>query len=186
MAGAAIRRRPPLRYRDRAGRVPDRVAAATIEMSDSSGSDNIFDRLQKGGEEAIGRVVQDLIENPVFTAAVSRAFDARERASQAQEAAMGALNIPSAADLARLTRRVRSVGQRLEGVEDSLDRLESRLGAGGSGDLRERLQAIEEALSRLEATPPAAATPRKTAAKKPTSAKSTARKPAAKSRAKAK
>ena len=42
---------------------------------------------------------------------------------------MGALNIPSAADVERLTRRLRSVSQRLEGIEDALDRLEERLGA---------------------------------------------------------
>ena len=39
---------------------------------------------------------------------------------------MGALNIPSAADIERLTRRLRSVSQRLEGIEDALDRLEER------------------------------------------------------------
>ena len=42
---------------------------------------------------------------------------------------MGALGIPSAADVERVTRRLRSVSQRLEGIEDSLDRLEGRLGA---------------------------------------------------------
>ena len=40
---------------------------------------------------------------------------------------MGALNIPSAADIERLTRRLRSVAQRLEGIEDALDRLDRRL-----------------------------------------------------------
>ena len=40
---------------------------------------------------------------------------------------MGALNIPSAADIERLTRRVRSVSQRLEGIEDGVDRLDERL-----------------------------------------------------------
>ena len=51
---------------------------------------------------------------------------------------MGALNIPSAADIERLTRRLRSVSQRLEGIEDVLDRLEQRLGRGqaaGAGRL---------------------------------------------------
>lgn len=42
---------------------------------------------------------------------------------------MGALGIPSAADVERLTRRLRSVSQRLEGIEDSLDRVEARLEA---------------------------------------------------------
>lgn len=150
-------------------------------MSDSAEQNGIRDRIQRGGEEAIGKVVQDLIENPVLTGALARAFEARERASQAQEAAMGALNLPSAADLARLTRRVRSVGQRLEGVEDSLDRLESRLGVSASGDVEKRLAAIEDALTRLEqaATPakPAASRP---AARKPAAKKPAARKPAAK------
>ena len=46
---------------------------------------------------------------------------------------MGALNLPSAGDLERLTRRVRSVSQRLEGVEDALDRIDERVGAMGGG-----------------------------------------------------
>src|SRR4051812_16500767 len=63
----------------------------------------------------------------VVTGALSRALEAREKAMQAQEAAMGALGIPSAADVERLTRRLRSVSQRLEGIEDSVDRLDERL-----------------------------------------------------------
>ena len=168
-------------------------------MSDTEEADSIIDRLQRGGEEALGRVVQDLIDNPVLTSAVTRAFEARERATQAQEAAMGALNLPSAADLARLTRRVRSVGQRLEGVEDALDRVESRIGAASpAGDVETRLAAIEDALSRLEksaaasqanpdAKPAGTRKPaarktaaRKPAAKKPAASKTAARKPAAK------
>ena len=45
---------------------------------------------------------------------------------------MGALGIPSAADVERLTRRLRSVSQRLEGDEDALDRVEGRLEAAAS------------------------------------------------------
>ena len=40
---------------------------------------------------------------------------------------MGALNLPSAADIERVTRRLRSLSQRLEGIEDAIDRLEERL-----------------------------------------------------------
>jgi predicted nucleic acid-binding Zn-ribbon protein len=83
--------------------------------------------------------------------AVSAAFETRERAVRAQELAMGALNLPSASDLERLTRRIRSVSQRLEGIEDGLDRLEERLGrAGGTPALEQRLERIEAALARLE------------------------------------
>ena len=60
---------------------------------------------------------------------VERAFEARERAAQAQEVALAALNIPSASDIERLTRRVRSVSLRMEGLEDGVDRLDERLAA---------------------------------------------------------
>jgi septal ring factor EnvC (AmiA/AmiB activator) len=91
--------------------------------------EGLKDRLSRQGEEAIGKVVEELISNPMVNSALTRALDAREKASHAQEAAMGALGIPSAADVERLTRRLRSVSQRLEGIEDSIDRLEERLRA---------------------------------------------------------
>ncbi len=108
-------------------------------------------RVTKQGEEAIGKLAQELLENPVISSALSAAFETRERAMRAQEAAMGALNIPSASDIERLTRRVRSVSQRLEGIEDSLDRLDSRLNRGSEvKSLEERLDRIEAALDRLQ------------------------------------
>src|SRR5882762_7054701 len=112
-------------------------------MSDGN-DEGLRTRLTKQGEEAVGKLAQDLLDNPVVSAALSRAFEMREKASQAQEVAMGALNLPSASDLERLTRRVRSVGQRLEGIEDVLDRLEERLGrADGAARVDERLTAME-------------------------------------------
>ena len=68
---------------------------------------------------------------------------------------MGALNIPSAADVERLTRRLRSVSQRLEGIEDALDRLEERLGGRPRGRRRrspevdDRLEEIARDLAAL-------------------------------------
>src|SRR4051794_7783040 len=85
------------------------------------------ERLSRQGEEALGRIAEELAGNPVVSGALARAFDAREKAVQAQEAAMGALGIPSAADIERLTRRLRSVSQRLEGIEDPVDRPDERL-----------------------------------------------------------
>ncbi len=109
-------------------------------------------RMTKQGEEAIGKLAQELLENPVVSGALSAAFETRERAMRAQEAAMGALNLPSASDLERLTRRVRSVSQRLEGIEDGLDRVESRLDSPeNTPSLEERLARIEATLERLEA-----------------------------------
>jgi hypothetical protein len=63
---------------------------------------------------------------------------------------MGALNIPSAADIERLTRRVRSVSQRLEGIEDGVDRLDERIaGAQADPGLGGRLDRIEERLGEI-------------------------------------
>src|SRR5437764_14471740 len=111
------------------------------------------DRVTRQGEEAIGKLAQELLEHPVVSGALSAAFDTRERAMRAQEVAMGALNLPSASDLERLTRRLRSVSQRLEGIEDGLDRLEERIdGLGGASAVEQRLAAIEESLGRIEAS----------------------------------
>jgi chromosome segregation ATPase len=88
---------------------------------------SFVDRVSRQGEEALGKIAEELVGNPFVSGAVSRALEAREKAAQAQEAALGALNIPSAADVERVTRRLRSVSQRLESIEDTLDRLEDRL-----------------------------------------------------------
>ena len=120
-------------------------------MADDSGQSGIRDRIARQGEDALGKLAQELLENPLVNSAITRAFEARERAVQAQEAAMGALNIPSAADVERLTRRLRSVSQRMEGIEEAVDRLDQRLAgmaAPGSG-LDERLAAVENQLNKL-------------------------------------
>lgn len=62
---------------------------------------------------------------------------------------MGALNIPSAADIERLTRRLRSVSQRMEGIEEAIDRLDQRLAAMSQGGFDDRLAAVDSQLSKL-------------------------------------
>ena len=119
-------------------------------MSDESHGEGLRERLARQGEDTLGRLAQDLLENPVVNGAISRVFEAREKAAAAQEMAFGALNIPSAADLERLTRRVRSVSQRLEGIEDGVDRVDERLVALDAGSaLEQRLDAIDEQLAGL-------------------------------------
>ncbi len=109
-------------------------------------------RVTKGSEEAIGKLAQELLENPMVTGALSAMFETRERATRAQEVAMGALNLPSASDLERLTRRLRGVSQRLEGLEDGLDTLQDKIDELGTiGALEARLEAIEASLARIEA-----------------------------------
>ena len=122
-------------------------------MSDASGTvRNLRERLAGAGEDHLGKALSDLLDNPLLTGTIGRAFDAREKAAQAQELAMGALNIPSAADIERLTRRLRSVSQRLEGIEDGVHRLDRALashGVGQASGIGQRLSRIEEQLGTL-------------------------------------
>ncbi|MGH2839027.1 MAG: hypothetical protein ACRDJY_11870 [Thermoleophilaceae bacterium] len=136
--------------------------------------EGLKERLSRQGEEALGKLAEELVANPVVNSALARAFEAREKAVQAQEAAMGALGIPSAADIERLTRRLRSVSQRLEGIEDAVDRLDERLAAAGraSGgaevaeladrldsrldELARDLAAVREAVAPTDEMPPRA------------------------------
>ena len=156
-------------------------------MSEASATKGLRERLTSGTEDRLGKALTDLFENSVLHGALGRAADAREKAAQAQELAMGALNLPSAADVERLTRRLRSVSQRLESIEDGVHRL-GRTFPGQSIDSRlsaieEQLQGLSKALGELRgsskegsakssagkrsaAAPPKRA-PRKPAAKRP-------------------
>jgi chromosome segregation ATPase len=91
--------------------------------------EGLRDRISRQSEEALGKLAEELLGNPMVASTLQRAFEAREKAAHAQEAAMGALGIPSAADIERVTRRLRSLSQRLESIEDLLDRLEERIGS---------------------------------------------------------
>ncbi len=146
-------------------------------MPDASPSlKSLRERLGAGTEDRLGKALSELLENPLLTGAIGRAFDAREKAVQAQEVAMGALNIPSAADIERLTRRLRSVSLRLEGIEEGVERLDRTRAPGGPSapapDIAERLSAVEAQLRRLtdrldpQAKPPAKPRARKAAAAK--------------------
>jgi chromosome segregation ATPase len=117
---------------------------------DATAPSGLRDRIARQGEDALGKLAQELLENSLVNSAIGKAFEARERAVQAQETAMGALNIPSATDIERLTRRLRSVSQRMEGIEEAVDRLDQRLATmSQSGALDERLSAVESQLSKL-------------------------------------
>jgi hypothetical protein len=131
-------------------------------MSEASNvARSLRERLSGTTEERLGKALSDLLENPLLTGAIGRAFDAREKAVQAQEVAMGALNIPSASDIERLTRRLRSVSNRLEGIEDGVDRLDrARPPAADHPEIDQRLTAIEDQLKRLTDTLDQRSTPR--------------------------
>jgi hypothetical protein len=150
-------------------------------MSDgSSHTAKLRERLTTGTEDKLGKALADLLENPLITGTIGRAFDARERAAQAQELALSALNIPTAADIERLTRRLRSVSQRLEGIEDGVHRINRAL---TDGSVERRLAAMEEQLKALSGKL-AGEAPKKPAPKKPAPKKPAPRRPARASSAK--
>jgi hypothetical protein len=165
-------------------------------MAEGSANKGLRERLTTGTEDRLGRALTDLFDNSLVNGAISRAATTREKATQAQELAMGALNLPSAADVERLTRRLRAVSQRLEGIEDGVHRigrtlasqsLDARLGA-----IEEQLGGLSRALSQLRGeggavdrptadAAPAAASTAKPAAKRKTAAKPKAAKAARRS-----
>jgi chromosome segregation ATPase len=87
------------------------------------------DGLRARAEQALGELAQALVDNPTLHDAFTAALGAREKALEAQQAAMSALNLPSATDVERLERRLRSFSQRLEDVEEAIDDLSRDLGA---------------------------------------------------------
>lgn len=87
------------------------------------------DGLRARAEQAIGELAQALVDNPTLHDAFTAALGAREKAIEAQQAAMSALNLPSATDVERLERRLRSFSQRLEDVEEAIDDLSRELGS---------------------------------------------------------
>ncbi len=96
------------------------------DEQDALGGDH--EGLRARSEQAIGELAQALIDNPTLHNAIQAAFGAREKALEAQHAAMGALNLSSATDLERLERRLRSFSQRLEEVEEQIDELSREIG----------------------------------------------------------
>ena len=107
-------------------------------------------RLANQAEDTIGRLADDLLENPMINSALQGAISAREKVGQAQQSAMEALNLPTASDLDKLARRLRSVSQRLEEVEDGVDKVGSKLEAMTEAS-RTPATRLTEQLDRLEA-----------------------------------
>lgn len=73
--------------------------------------------------DRVGELAQALLGNPVVNQALGTAYGARDKALGAQRLAMGALDLPSASDLERLERRLRSMGERIDALEAEVDRL---------------------------------------------------------------
>ena len=109
---------------------------ALVKLPSMSVEHDDQDGLRARSEQAIGELAQALLDSQMLENAVAAAFGAREKAVEAQHAAMAALNLPSASEVERLERRLRSVSRRLEEVEDQIDSVAHEI-----GDLRRELRA---------------------------------------------
>jgi hypothetical protein len=94
---------------------------------DVGGEEPRDDRASPRGESALGELAQLLVENPWMNQALHLAFGVRERASEASTAVIRNLNLPTGNDVDRLARRLRALSDRLEEVEDTLDRLSAEV-----------------------------------------------------------
>ncbi|HYP55257.1 MAG TPA: hypothetical protein VEQ41_02995 [Solirubrobacterales bacterium] len=84
--------------------------------------------LRARSEHLIAELTQAMLESPTLETALAAALGAREKAGEAQQALLAALNLPSASDIERLERRLRSISQRLEDIEDQVDRVAEEIG----------------------------------------------------------
>jgi hypothetical protein len=70
------------------------------------------------------KVFRAVVRLPFVADAVRRGGQVRDAVLQAQESLLGALNLPTASDLASVASRLRSISQRLELLEDALERVD--------------------------------------------------------------
>lgn len=108
------------------------------------------------------QIAGQIADQPVTRKLLSEASVWRDRTLRLQEGALGALNVPTAADLARVERRVRSVAEGLARLEEHVDRVEATVrrdaGDGASvqalraelATLRAQLEAPDETLASTE------------------------------------
>ena len=97
--------------------------ADPLEEPPEQAGDGLRDRISARTEESIGDLARALLDTPGIGQALQAVFGARDLATNASHQAMRSLDVAAAADLDRLARRLRSLSDRLETLEDSVDRL---------------------------------------------------------------
>jgi hypothetical protein len=116
-----------------------------------------LNRVAGDAVQVLSRVAGDLVEHRAVQPVLTQAFAARERLTQLQETTLAALNLPTAAESERITRRVRSVAQRMDGMEEALDRIEQQLRAAAragqpdtaAAEISAQLVGLQERLDEL-------------------------------------
>jgi hypothetical protein len=101
--------------------------------------------------------LEPLVDQPITQRLLTEASSLRDRTIRMQEATLGALNLPTAADLVKLERRLRSLTEAVAGLDEHLDRVEGRLrrsetaGAGPTlAELSAAVESLREELARKD------------------------------------
>jgi hypothetical protein len=89
---------------------------------DDAGDEKFRGRLSQRTDEAVSEIAQALLDHPLLGGAMHAAEAARDRALSGRRTAMSALDVPSAADVERLERRLRALADRVEELERQVDR----------------------------------------------------------------
>lgn len=77
--------------------------------------------------EQVTKALEPLVDQPLTQRLLTEASALRDRTVRAQEATLAVLNLPTAADLAKLERRIRSLSDAVADLSDRLDRMETQV-----------------------------------------------------------
>ncbi len=86
-----------------------------------------FEQVTEQVNRQINKALEPLVDQPLTQRLLTEASALRDRTVRAQEATLAALNLPTAADLAKIERRVKSLSDVIGDLSDRLDRLESQV-----------------------------------------------------------
>ena len=87
-------------------------------MSDDDKS--MFDRLRARGEEVLGQVTNDLMQNEHFMKAMQGALQGKQKLDQAVGRAMKTMNVPTRSELKRAVARIEALEREVEGLKGKL------------------------------------------------------------------
>jgi hypothetical protein len=84
-------------------------------------------RLYGLGEEALGRLAEEMLSNPRvaegFSRALQKAFDTKGRVDRNMQTVLGLLNLPSRADVSRILTKLEAIQGSLVNLNLKVDRL---------------------------------------------------------------